>query len=274
METKLLEALAALGNLIASAIPKIAVGILLIIVGWVLAKGIEVALRTMLIRVRFDSLMQKAGVTKALRRTGLRQQLSLLLPKLAYFLLVILVAKIASDVIGLIAVSDALGAFFSYLPNVLAALVLLILGTTAGQFSGQMVTRAAESSGFDSAPALGKVVSALIIFLVAMMAVGQLKIDTEMVRIVTSFVLGAAALGFGLAFGLGTWEVIRNIVAGFYTRKLLAVGSNLTIAGQSGILTAITPTHTVLNSGVREILVANARFLEQTSTQDLALPEQ
>jgi Conserved TM helix/Mechanosensitive ion channel len=273
MEAKLLEALAALGNLIASAIPRIAVGILLIIVGWALAKGIEVALRTMLIRLRFDSLMKRAGVTKALRRTGLRQEVSLLVPKLAYFLIVFLVAKVACDVIGLIAVSNAIGALFSYLPNVLAALVLLILGTTAGQFTGQMVTRAAESSGFDSAPALGKLVSALIIFLVAMMAIGQLKIDTEMVRIVTSFVLGAAALGFGLAFGLGTREVIRNIVTGFYTRKLLAVGNNLTIAGQSGTLTAITPTHAVLNSGVHQILVANATFLEQTSIQNVNLSE-
>jgi len=274
METKLLETLAALGNLVASAIPRIAVGILLIIVGGVLAKGIEFVLRAMLIRVRFDSLMERAHVTKALRRTGLRQQLSLLLPKLAYFLTVFLVAKIASDVIGLIAVSNAIGAFFSYLPNVLAALVLLILGTTAGQFTGQMVTRAAESSGFDSAPALGKVVSALTIFLVAMMAIGQLKIDTEMVRIVTSFVLAAGALGFGLAFGLGTRDVVQNIVAGFYTRRLLTVGNRLTIAGQSGTLTAVTSTHTVLNDGVNEILVANATFLEQASTQDPNLPEQ
>jgi small-conductance mechanosensitive channel len=184
------------------------------------------------------------------------------------------VAKIASDVIGLVAVSSAIGAFFSYLPNVLAAFVLLILATAAGQFAGQMVTRAAESSGIDSAPALGKLVSALIIFLVAMMAIGQLKIDTEMVRIATAFVLGAAALGFGLAFGLGTWEVVRNIVTGFYMRKLLAIGNSLTVGGQSGTLTAITPTHTVLNSGIEEVLVANARFLEQTSTQHANLPEQ
>lgn len=267
MEKRLLDALAALGNLIASAIPRIAVGILLILVGWVLAKGIELALRTMLIRVRFDSLTEKAGVTKALRRTGLSQQPSLLLSKLAFFLIVFLVAKIASDVIGVIAVSNAIGAFFSYLPSVLAALLLLIFGAAVGQFTGQVVTRAAENSGLVSAPALGKLISALVIFLVAMMAISQLKIDTEMVRIVTSFVLGAAALGFGLAFGLGTWEVVRNIVTGFYTRKFLAVGYSLTIAGQSGTLTAITPTHTVLTDGGREILVANATFLEQTSTQ-------
>jgi hypothetical protein len=85
-----------------------------------------------------------------------------------------------------------IGVFFSYLPNVIAALLLLILGTRVGQFTGQMVTQAAESSGLDSAPALAKLVSALIIFLVSMMGTGQLKIDTGMVRIVISFVLGDA----------------------------------------------------------------------------------
>jgi hypothetical protein len=273
VERRLLDAFAALGNSLASAIPKIAVGILLIILGLVVAKVIEVALRTMLIRVRFDSLMAKAGVAKAIRRIGLRQQSSLLLPKLAYFLVIFLVAKTASDAFGLIAISNAIGAFFSYLPNVIAALLLLILGTTVGQFTGQMVTQAAESWGLDSAPGLGKLVSALIIFLVSMMAIGQLKIDTEMVRIVTSFFLGAGALAFGLAFGLGTREIVRNIVAGFYTRKLLAVGKTLTIGGQSGVLAAITATHTVLNSEGSDILIANTTFLEQTSTQEHKLTE-
>jgi hypothetical protein len=271
MEKNLLDAFAALGNSIALAIPKIAVGILLIILGLVVAKLVEVALRTILIRVRFDSLMERASVAEALRRIGLRQQLSILLPNLGYFLVIVLLAKTASDALGLNAISDAIGSLLSYIPNVLAALVLLILGTTVGQFAGQVVTQGAEASRLDSAPALGKLVSVLIIFLASMMAIGQLKIDTEIVRILTCFVLGAAALGFGLAFGLGTWDVVRNIATGFYTRKFLAIGKNLTIAGQSGILTAITPTHTVLNSQGYEILVANARFLEQTSTQHVDL---
>jgi small-conductance mechanosensitive channel len=100
-----------------------------------------------------------------------------------------------------------------------------------------------------------------------MMAVGQLKIDTEMVRIVTSFILGAAALAFGLAFGLGTRDVVRNIVAGFYTRKFLAVGRSLEVAGQNGVLTAVTATHTILENQGQEIMVANATFLDHTSKQ-------
>jgi len=146
MEQKLLEAFAGLGNLIASGIPKVCVGILLIILGLLVAKLLEVALRTMLIRARFDSLIEKAGVARALKRIGIRQQSSLFFPKLAYFLVIVLLARTASDALGLVAISSAIGDFFSYLPNFVAAVLLLILGTTVGRFAGQMVTQAARES--------------------------------------------------------------------------------------------------------------------------------
>jgi small-conductance mechanosensitive channel len=150
----------------------------------------------------------------------------------------------------------------------IAALLLLILGTTLGQFAGQIVTQAAESAGIDSVSTLGKLVSALVVFIVTMMTLGQLKIDTQMVRIVTSFLLGAGALAFGLAFGLGTRDIVRNIVTGFYARKFVVVGKPLDIAGQSCTLTAITATHATLGSDGRDIMVASSNFLEQTSKQE------
>jgi small-conductance mechanosensitive channel len=267
MYEKLYESFRNLVNTVITAAPKVAVGILLIILALVVAKLVEVALRMILVRVRIDTLIEKAGIDKALQRIGLRQQLNVFLPRLVYFLIIFLLAKTASDALGLIAISNAIGAFFSYLPNIVAALLLLLLGSAVGQFAGQMVTQAAESSGIDFAPSLGKLVSSLILFVVAMMAIAQLKIDTEMVRIVTSFILGAGALAFGLSFGLGTREIVRNIVAGFYARKFLEVGKTLEIAGQSGILTAITATHTLVESEGKEVSISNSTFLDQVCKQ-------
>ena len=68
-------------------------------------------------------------------------------------------------------------------------------------------------------------------FVVAMMAVGQLQVE-HMVRIVTSFILGGGALAFGLAFGLGTRDVVRNISAGFYLRKHLVIGKTWKLPGK------------------------------------------
>src|SRR6185312_16183209 len=168
---------------------------------------------------------------------------------------------------GLAAISSGIGAFFAYLPNVVAALVLLILGSTVGQFAGQTVAQSAESSGIEFAPALGKLVSGIILFVCAMMAIAQLKIDTEIIRIVTSLVLGGAALAFGLSFGLGTRDIIRNITAGFYTRKFLRIGGRLEISGQDGILQEINATHAIIRSEDREISISNATFLDTVAKQ-------
>lgn len=86
-----------------------------------------------------------------------------------------------------------------------------------------------------------------------MMAIAQLKIDTEMVRIVTSLLLGGAAVAFGISFGLGTREIVRNMVAGFYARKVLEIGKRTEIAGQQGILKAITATHAILEDEGHDI---------------------
>jgi len=265
VKQKLLESFGQLGESIVSAAPKFVVGLLLVIAGIIAAKVIEIVLRYVLTRLRFDSLMEKAGIDKALQRIGLRQQLNIFIPRLVYFLVLLVLAKTLADALGLIAISNAIGAFFSYVPNIVAALLLVILGTSLGQFAGEMVTQSAQSSGIDFAPALGKIVSALIIFVVSMMAIAQLRIDTAIVRIVTSFVLAGAALAFGISFGLGTRDLIRNISAGFYTRKFLQIGQRLEILGQQGILTEINATHAILRSEEREISVANAAFLDHVA---------
>jgi small-conductance mechanosensitive channel len=266
MKDKLIQAFTSLGDSIIAVVPKVLVGILLIVGALLVAKIIERSLRYMLTKARFDSLVGKVGVDRALR-LGLRQELSTLIPRLAYFLVLLLLARTAVDALGLTAISSAIGTFFGYLPNVVAALLLLILGGALGQFAGDTVARSAEASGIEFAPSLGKLVSGLVVFVSAMMAIAQLKIDTDIVRIVTSFILGAGALAFGLSFGFGTRDIVRNIAAGFYARKILVIGRPLEIAGQRGTLRAITATHVILESGDQSTTVANAVVLDQIAKQ-------
>jgi hypothetical protein len=267
MKDKLIQAFSSLADSVITAVPKVLVGILLVLAALLVAKLIERLLRYALTKVRFDALVGKVGVDRALQRLGIRQELTTLIPRLTYFLVLLLLAKTAVDALGLIAISSAIGTFFAYLPNIVAALLLLILGGAVGQFAGETVARSAQNSGVEFAPALGKLVSGLILFVCAMMAIAQLKIDTDIVRIVTSFVLGGAALAFGLSFGLGTRDIVRNVAAGFYARKVLEVGKPLQVAGQQGVLHAITATHVILETEGRRTAVSNATFLDQVTRQ-------
>ena len=264
MKEKLIQAFGNLVDSVIAAVPKIAMGIVFVVAALLLAKLIERALRYALTMVRFDNLVGRAGVDRALQRLGIRQELTSLIPRLVYFLVLLLLTRTAVDALGLVAISNAIGAFFSYLPNIIAALLLLFLGSAVGQFAGQTVAQSAESSGIDFAPALGKLVSGIILFVCAMMAIAQLRIDTDIVRIVTSFVLGGAALAFGLSFGLGTRDITRNIIAGFYARKIFRPGDPLEVRGERGVLKAITATQTLIQQDTGLVVVANGALLDET----------
>ena len=246
-----------------SVLPRIVLGVVLAVVLVLAAKGIRRVTRAACRRAKVDGLSDRLGLTDLVKRVGVRQPASDWISSLVYGGVLLLFTQTGATMLGLTPIADSIRAFFSYLPNVIAAIAVLLAGSAAAEFAGQAVRRAAEDSGIDLAPTLGSVSSALILFVTGIMALSQLKIDTEMIRIVTVCALGGIALAFGLSLGLGSRDVTRGMIAGFYARKLLRPGDTLSVDGASGTLVTITPTQTVIETPAGDLVaVANARFLE------------
>ena len=126
------------------AIPRLLAGVAVIVIMVLAAKLVERVLRALLVRVRFDELLQQAGIDRTLHRIGLRQSINIVLPRLVYFLLLCLIARIGADLLQLQAVSQAFDAFFRYLPNIVAAVLLLVIGSAASQFASETVAKPHE----------------------------------------------------------------------------------------------------------------------------------
>ncbi|HHN75420.1 MAG TPA: mechanosensitive ion channel [Acidobacteria bacterium] len=257
-------------NLLSSVIaiaPRVLSGIVLFLLALIVAKIIERVLRSVLRRMRLESLMETAGLSTLASRLGAKKPLHVIVPRFVYYLLVVLFAQIAAEVLGIDPVSDAIRSVFAYLPNLVAAVLLLVVGSLAGNFVGGITTRAAEESGLDFASSLGSAVSVLILLLSGLMAIGQLKIDTDILRIVTICSLAGMALAFGLSFGLGTRAFTRGIIAGFYARKTLTIGEEVEIQGERGTLTAITPVQTILEHDGDTVVIPNETLLDSVVHQ-------
>lgn len=245
-------------------LPRVATGLAIVIALVLVARLSERLLRSILRKIQFDTLLKSAGVDRMLHRLGVRQSPTLVIPRFAYYLLLLFFAQIGADVLGLTAVSQAISSLFGYLPNVMAATLILGIGTSVAQFAGRAVAQAAEESGIDFAKSLGSIVSGLIMFVVAIMAIAQLRIDTDMVRIFTICLLSGFALAFGLSFGLGTRDVTRNILAGFYARKLFQPGDAVEIRGHRGVIKGITATQTLIEQDQGIVMFANSVFFDET----------
>ena len=264
---QVVQAFAQMGRSVIASMPRVLMGLALVALALVVAKVAEVVLRSLFVRLRFDQILQRVGIDQTMGRIGIRESMNLLVPRLAYYLLLFLFIRTAAAALGLVAIADAMGSFLGYLPNLAAAILILVLGSVAAQFVGRAVARAAGESGIEFAESLGSFVSSLMLFVLGIMALSQLKIDTEIVRVVTTCLLAGLGLAFGLSFGLGTKDVTRNIVAGFYARKIFRAGESLEVRGVRGTLRSITPTQTIIEGEGGIVAVGNSVFLDEVVKQ-------
>lgn len=196
--------------------PRLAAAIGILMVGIVVARMFERATRFVLHRIGFDRWMREGGVTEALERAGTTLDPSSVLAKLVFWGLMLIVIIVGANVLGVTAVSVLFSELLSYVPNVLAAVIVLVLGTLLGEFIKDLVL--ASAGGIAGARTMARAAKAAVILLAAFMALEQLDIAQDIVLVFFIAVVGAAALAAGIAFGIGGREVAAQIIGEWYAR--------------------------------------------------------
>ena len=123
------------------------------------------------------------------------------------------------DALGLPVVSDILNSVFLYMPNVVAAIVVLILGILFGNLLSAVIRTAASNAGFTAAEGFGKTAFIAIIFFSSAVALVQLGIGEDVVAAAFVIAFGAAALATALAFGLGGRELAADYLKRWLEEK-------------------------------------------------------
>ena len=210
--------LAAAMALLFSAGPKIIGFALIVIAGWFIASLIERGLAAILRSIHFNDLAQRAGLSDFVRKMGMNTDAAGMIGLVVKWFVRLIALVVAFDALGLPAVSEVLRQLLLWLPNVVVAMVVLVIGGLAARALSNLVRGAATEAGLSNANFLAKT-SAIIVWAFALVvAVNQLGIATELVNTLFMAVVGAIALGTGLAFGLGGRETAGEILRKWYAK--------------------------------------------------------
>jgi hypothetical protein len=128
---------------IVAFVPQLALALGILIAGFAIAKMVERGTATGLRRLGFDRWMEEGGVTEALARAGTELDPSGVLAKLVFWTVMLLVILLASDALGLVMVSAVFAELLAYIPSVIAAIVILILGILLAEFVKKLVLASA-----------------------------------------------------------------------------------------------------------------------------------
>ena len=201
-----------------AAIPKILGFAVILIVGWFLASLIAKGVSALLHAVRFNSFADRAGLSGFAKRANQNSDASAMIAGIAKWFVRLIALVVAFDALGLPAVSDVLRQLLLWLPNLVVALVALVIGGIAANALANLVRGAAAEGGLERPDFLAKVAKVAVWAFAIVVAVNQIGIATELVNTLFMAIVGAVALALGLSFGLGGRDTAGEVVRRWYNR--------------------------------------------------------
>jgi hypothetical protein len=206
------KTLSGFGERLAAFGPSLLAMLLILITGAVLAGASRVALGFLLPRVGFDRFAQRVGLTVVLQKGGIVQAPSVVLAVATSWVVLAIFVVLAIGALNLQFAMDLLSRTVTYLPQLLIALALLMLGGLVAGFVRRSVLIAAVNAGLPSARFLaGGVHTALMVLFVAM-ALEHLGVGRQTLLISFTILFGGIVLALALAFGLAGRDLAHDLL--------------------------------------------------------------
>ena len=217
--------------------PKLIAVIAVLIIGWLLIKIVTFLIKKALKFSKIDVLADKLQEIDIFKNISIEP--TIIIVKVVKWILLLLMLIIISDILGLQMLTDGIASFIGYLPRLFSAIAILMIGIYIANIIKNAIQSLFKSLDLGGSNVIGSIVFFAIVVIVAITALNQAGIDTEMITNNLTLILGSLLLAFTIAFGLGSKEIVQRLLFGFYSRKNLKVGQRIKIGGIEGTIEAI-----------------------------------
>jgi hypothetical protein len=187
---------------LAQILPPLFFALVILVAGFVVARMVERLVDAILGNLQFDRSAERWGVQEAVERTGVHLRPTRVVGKFLFWLVMLVVILLASAALGVRNVNDVFASLVGYIPSVFAAIIVIVFGMLLGEFVRALI--------------LAKLAKAVVIIISVFMALQQLGVAAEIVSTAFTLILGAAALAFALAFGVGNTRLAGEITRRWY----------------------------------------------------------
>jgi hypothetical protein len=199
-----------------TGIPRVIGFLLILIIGWLISGFLARAVAALLRAVRFNDLARRSGISDFVQQMGVHTDTSGLLADIVMWFVRLITLIVAFDALGLPAVSQVLQQLLLWLPNLVVAMVILVITGLAANTVFRLVRGATAEAGFSNPDLLAAVGRFAVWSFGIIIAVNQIGIAQTLVNTLFFGLVGALALALGLAFGLGGRETAAEIVRNWY----------------------------------------------------------
>lgn len=192
--------------------PTLISAIVVLFVGWLVAKLIQKIAAKIFYWFKFDTLSDKSGLSNLFQKTGIKYTLSQLLGILLYWFVMLLVVISTLNVLKLNVTAQLMDKIIYYIPNVIAAIFVFVVGMYLATFLAGLVRTAMRGVGVQEASFFGNLTKAVVILFALVVSLQQLKIQAGILSFALNIVLASIGLAVGLSFGLGGKDIAARML--------------------------------------------------------------
>lgn len=247
---------------IAEAIPGFLGGLVLMIVGWILAKIVSSSLKKLFVTIKIDNLSDKLNTIDLFKNLNIK--LSIFLSKLAFWLIILVFSIAATEIMGLKVISQGIGALLGYTPKLLSAVVFFVVGVFIANIIKEVVFAACSSMAISGGRFISAFVFYFLVIIISISALNQADIDTDILTQNLTLAMGAIFLAFAIGYGFASKDIMANVLASFYSRDKFEIGQVIKIGEVAGEIISMDSTSVTLDAGDKKVILPLQKLLNST----------
>jgi small-conductance mechanosensitive channel len=247
--------------------PRVLAAIIVLVAGYFIAKLVARAVTMLCERAGMQRAAERSGLWESMTHMNIKRNVPAIVGTIVFWGLMLVFLMASFNILKITSVSDSISQVVAYIPNVLVATVMVVVGLLVAGFLRGVIATSADRVGISYADHLANGCYYIMALMVFMAAFDQLHIHFELLNYAILIVFGGLALGFGLALGLGGRDTMAGILAGYYVRQRLQAGDRVSVGHLEGTVREVGPVATVIETEEHGMLnrhsVPNSKMLNE-----------
>jgi small-conductance mechanosensitive channel len=240
----------ALAQEAAGRLPGLVVAVVLIIIGWVVARFCRSAMRRLLDSVQ-KSIARRSG--RAESDSGAERVSARVLSGVVFWAVILLFASTATQIIGLDLFTKWMSGIVKNVPGVLAGLLIIAAGFVTSGFVGDLIRSSTRRFQETQQTALARVAQVATLLVALLVGADQIGLQVRWVGVLAAVALGVTLGGAALAVSLGSKHFVANSIGAHYMRQTFRVGEKVRLMGFEGRIIDINTTSVVLETAAGRV---------------------
>ncbi len=245
-----------------TAIPKFVTATIIIIVGMIISKIVKKIITKFLATLRIDDLGEKLNEIDVLAKNNIEIKLSAIAAKIVYYLMMLIFVMTAVGVLDMPILADLIQDIIKFVPNLIAAFVILIAGLLLADTLKNLVATTCKSLGMPSANIIASFVFYFVFINVLIVALSQAQINTDFFAQNISILIAGGVLAFSIGYGFASKDLVASFLASYYTKDKLNIGDKVTVNGVTGKITDLDKSSVTLETGDRYVIIPLNKILQ------------